>query len=112
MNRRKSDVGNVGGEKINKKYDAKNVLGNVLECEECGATFRRRTERGKVVYRCVTRMEKGREACGESPTVEEEWLKAELGRKVCDGEYDEKIVKENVDKVKILKDKEIKLILK
>lgn len=66
------DAGNVGGEKtkINKKYNAKNILGNVLECEECGASYRRRTERGKVVYRCATRMEKGREDCGESPIVE------------------------------------------
>lgn len=114
MNRRKSDAGNIGGEKtkINKKYNAKNILGNVLERGECGASYRRRTERGKVVYRCATRMERGREACGESPTVEEEWLKAELGRRICVGEYDEKIVKENVDKVKILKNKEIMIILK
>ena len=72
LRNRKTDAGNVGGEKtkINKKYNAKNILGNVLECEECGASYRRRTERGKVVYRCATRMEKGREACGESSTVE------------------------------------------
>lgn len=42
----------------------------------------------------------------------EKWLKAELGRRVCVGEYDEKIVKENVDKVKILMNKEIMIILK
>ena len=53
---------------------------NLLICGECGASFRRRTERGKVVYRCATRIDKGREACKESPTVEEEWVKKELGR--------------------------------
>lgn len=65
MNRRKRDAGNVGGEKINKKYNAKNILGNVLECGECVASFRRRTERGKVVYRCASQMGKGREAIKE-----------------------------------------------
>lgn len=38
-----------------------------------------------LVYRCATRIEKGREACKESPTIEEEWIKAEIGKKVCGG---------------------------
>ena len=59
-----------------------------MECEECGATYRRRTERGKVVYRCASRIEKGREACKESPTIGEEWIKEELGKRICGGEYD------------------------
>ena len=74
MNRRKNLTVNGDGEmvKMNRKYNPQNVLGNILECKECGATYRRRTERGKVVYRCATRIEKGREACKESPTVGEE----------------------------------------
>ena len=81
MNRRKNLAVKNDDEIVKKgrKYNPQNVLGNILECEECGAAFRRRTERGKVVYRCATRMEKGREACKESPTVGEEWIKEELG---------------------------------
>ncbi len=89
--------------KKSKKYNPNNVLGNILECEECGATFRRRTERGKVVYRCATRMEKGRDACKESPTIGEEWIKEELGKRVCGGEYDEEVVRKKVDKVLVEK---------
>lgn len=92
-----------------KKYNGQNLLGNLLVCGECGASFRRRTERGKVVYRCATRIEKGRKACMESPTIEEEWLKGELGRRVCDGKYEEKMVRERVEKVKVLKEKDIKI---
>lgn len=101
-----------GTAEIRKKYNGKNLLGNLLVCGECGASFRRRTERGKVVYRCATRMEKRREACKESPTVEEEWVKAELWRRVCGGEYEEKKVREKVERVRICKNKELKIILK
>lgn len=105
----KYDDGTV---EIRKKYNGKNLLGNLLICGECGASFRRRTERGKVVYRCATRIEKGREACKESPTVEEEWVKKELGRRVCGGEYEEKKVREKVERVKVWKDKELGIMLK
>lgn len=95
MNKRKSIVTDVDGVKIKKgrKYNASNVLGNILTCDACGATYRRRIERSKVVYRCATRIEKGREACKESPTIEEEWRKEELGKRVCGGEYDENKVR-------------------
>ena len=71
MNRRKSMTVAADGNMVkkNRKYKPQNTLGNILECEECGAAYRRRTERGKVVYRCATRIEKGREACKESPTI-------------------------------------------
>ena len=95
-----------------KKYNGQNLLGNLLVCGECGASFRRRTEWGKVVYRCATRIEKGREACKESPTLEEELLKGELNRRFCDGEYEEKIVRERVEKIMVLKGKGIKIVLK
>ena len=93
IERRKNIVEGVEGVKQNRKYNAKNVMGNLLECDECGAPYRRRTERGKVVYRCATRVEKGRDACKDSVTVEEEWIKRELGEGVCGGEYQEDIVR-------------------
>ena len=95
-----------------KKYNGQNLLGNLLVCGECGATFRRRTERGKVVYRCATRIEKGREACKESPTIEEEWIRAELGKRVCGGKYDEGKIRGQVDKIVILTNGKIKIELK
>ena len=112
MNRRKSKTINADGNmvKTNRKYNPQNILGNILECEECGAAYRRRTERGKVVYRCATRIEKGRDACRESPTIEEEWIKTELGKNVCEGEYDEEVVREKVDKVLVGKDGNLKVL--
>ena len=112
MNRRKSMMVDADGNMVkkNRKYNPQNILGNILECEECGAAYRRRTERGKVVYRCATRIEKGRETCKESPTIEEEWIKAEIGKKVCGGEYDEEVVKKKVDRVLVRKDGGIKIL--
>ncbi len=57
-----------------RKYNGKYLLGNLLVCGDCGAPYRRRTERGKVVWRCVTRIEKGKETC-HSPTLDEEWVR-------------------------------------
>lgn len=53
------------------KYNGKYLLGNLIACGDCGASYRRRTERGKVVWRCATRIEKGKEVCSESPTINE-----------------------------------------
>ena len=89
-----------------------NVLGNILECEECGATYRRRTERGKVVYRCATRIEKGREACTESPTIGEERIKEEMGKRICGGEYDENVIRKKVDRVLVGRDGKLKILFK
>ena len=58
------------GNKVFRKHQySKYELTNVLSCEYCGASYRRRTERGKVVYRCATRMEKGRSSCPKSITI-------------------------------------------
>ena len=54
------------------KYNGKYLLGNLLMCSDCGSSYRRRTERGKVFWRCATRIENGKEACSESPTINEE----------------------------------------
>lgn len=50
-------------------------------CGYCGAGFRRRTERGKVVWRCATRVEKGRDACPDSPTLKDEEINKNIGIK-------------------------------
>ena len=112
MNRRKNKIINADGNMVkrNRKYNPQNILGNILECEECGTAYRRRTERGKVVYRCATRIEKGRDACRESPTIEEEWIKTELSKNVCEGEYDGEVVREKVDKVLVGRDGKLKVL--
>ena len=108
---RKRSIKNSDGdiETSGKKYNGQNLLTNILICEDCGASFRRRIERGKVVYRCSTRMDKGREACGSSPTIEENWIKEELGKRICDGEYVDEKVRKIVDVIRIGKDRALKI---
>jgi len=65
------------------KYNGKYLLGNLLMCGDCGASYRRRTERGKVVWRCAARVEKGKDACPYSPTLDEEWVQDTLGVAIC-----------------------------
>ena len=81
------------------KYNGKYILGNLLVCGDCGASYRRRTERGKVVWRCATRIEKGKEVCSESPTINEEWVKERLADTVFGGVYDENIIRERVEQI-------------
>jgi site-specific DNA recombinase len=87
------------------KYNGKYLLGNLLVCGDCGASYRRRTERGKVVWRCATRIEKGKEACATSLTLNEEWIKKILGERVCENSiYDEDIIRDNIEKILIFND--------
>ena len=84
------------------KYNSKYLLGNLFVCGDCGVPYRRRTERGKIVWRCATRIEKGRQACSNSPTLDEGWIQNALSEAVCqDGVYDENIIRNQVDKVQI-----------
>ena len=53
------------------QYRSKSIYSNVLVCGYCGAPYRRRTERGEIVYRCATRMDKGRGKCPYSITLKE-----------------------------------------
>jgi site-specific DNA recombinase len=71
----------------------------------CGASYRRRTERGKVVWRCAARVEKGKDACPYSPTLDEEWVQDTLGVAICqNGIYDESKIREEVDKIQVFGD--------
>ncbi len=88
-------------ESNSRKYNGKYLLGNLLVCGDCGASFRRRTERGKVVWRCAERIEKGKEVCLNSPTLDEDWIKERLSEMLCDGPYDERIVRDKVNKIEV-----------
>lgn len=84
------------------KYYGKYILGNLLVCGYCGASYRRRTERGKVIWRCATRIERGKDACANSPTLDEGWVQDTLGVAVCqNGAYDEGIIRNEVDKIQV-----------
>ncbi|GAU79906.1 hypothetical protein F3D3_4571 [Fusibacter sp. 3D3] len=83
------------------KYNGKYLLGNLLACGDCGASYRRRTERGKVVWRCATRIEKGKELCATSPTINDEWIKRKLADLFVSEVYDENIVMEKVVSISI-----------
>jgi site-specific DNA recombinase len=87
------------------RYNGKYILGNLLVCGDCGASYRRRTERGKVLWRCATRIEKGKEACPHSPTLDEGWIRDTLGVAICqNGAYDEGIIRNEVDKIQVFGD--------
>ena len=84
------------------KYNGKYILGNLLICGDCGASYRRRTERGKVLWRCAIRIEKGKEECPNSPTLDEGWVQDTLSEAVCqNGVYDESIIRNEVDKIQV-----------
>ena len=103
MKRRERIVHNNDGsiEVSKKKFNSKYILGNLLVCGDCGASYRRRTERGKILWRCATRIEKGKGKCALSPTLNEEWLKEKLSVLICNGAYDEGVVKNKVDRIEI-----------
>lgn len=104
MAKRARCVSNEGGtlETTRSKYNSKYILGNLLVCGDCDVPYRRRTERGKVVWRCATRIEKGRQACSNSPTLDEGWILDTLNEAVCEnGIYDESVVRDEVDKIKV-----------
>lgn len=53
----------------------------------------------------------GRQACKDPPTIEEEWIKAEVAKAVCGKDYEE-VVREKIDRVLVGKDGELKILLK
>ena len=55
-----------------------------------------------MVWRCATRIEKGKERCTSSPTLNEESIKEVLERTVCEnGSYNEKVIRNLVNIIQI-----------
>lgn len=107
MTKRSRFASNEDGavEIVGSKYNGKYLLGNLLMCGDCGVSYRRRTERGKVVWRCATRIEKGKDACPHSPTLDEAWVQDTLSEIICqNGAYDEGIIRNEVDKIQVFGD--------
>ncbi len=100
MNKRSRIVYKEDGtvELIGKRYNSKFLFGNIFEFGYCGSSYRRRTERGKIVWRCGIRMENGRDKFSDSPTLNEEGIKKNLREVVCvDKDYDEGIIRDKVN---------------
>ena len=103
MSKRSSIVRKEDGtvEASGSKYNGKYLLGNLLVCGDCGTPYRRRTERDKVVWRCATRIEKGKDACPCSPTLDEAWIKKVLSETVCEtGTNDENVIRNDVRRIR------------
>ena len=83
------------------RYSSKYLLSNLLVCGDCGGGFRRRTERGKIVWRCGTRMEKGKAECKNSSTLNDQYVRDILREVVCNGEYGENVVKDRVKRIDV-----------
>jgi site-specific DNA recombinase len=95
-----------------KKYNSKHLLGNLLICGNCDSSYRRRTERGKVVWRCAKRMDEGRDACSNSPTLKEEEIKGKIiqylkQKQDTDVIYDENVVKDLIEAIRVFSIDEI-----
>ena len=59
------------------RYSSKYALTGLVICGDCGSQYRRTTwtANGKrIVWRCVNRLTNGKDACGTSPTIDEERL--------------------------------------
>lgn len=103
MFRRARLIVDENGEQVNSgnRYSSKYLMSNLLVCGNCGTGFRRRTERGKIVWRCGTRMEKGNDCCGHSPTLKDDQIKKILGEKICGGVYGEDVVRKEVKRIDV-----------
>ncbi|MDU1414103.1 MAG: hypothetical protein E6929_14910 [Clostridium sp.] len=52
---------------------------------------------------CATRIEKGKNECHLFSMINEEWLKEQLSELICDGTYDEGVVKRKVENIEVHK---------
>ena len=98
------------------KYNGKYLLGNLLICGDCGASYRRRTERGKVMWRCATRIEKGRESCVNSPSLDERVLQDAVMKSIKSiddrtrsSECNEQFVRMLIEKIEVISTGHIKI---
>lgn len=57
-------------------------------------------------------IEKGREACKQSLTVGEEWIKEELRHRICGGEYDDEVIRKKISRVLVGKEGQLKILFK
>lgn len=70
----------VGDKTLQRKYSGKYAMSDLLICGECGSAYRRCTWTAKgekrIVWRCMNRLEYGKQNCKRSPTLDENSLQA------------------------------------
>ena len=70
----------VGDKTLQRKYSGKYAMSDLLICGECGSAYRRCTWTAKgekrIVWRCMNRLEHGKQNCRHSPTLDEDSLQA------------------------------------
>lgn len=70
----------VGDKTLQRKYSGKYAMSDLLICGECGSAYRRCTWTAKgekrIVWRCMNRLEHGKQNCRHSPTLDENSLQA------------------------------------
>ena len=70
----------VGDKILQRKYSGKYAMSDLLICGECGSAYRRCTWTAKgekrIVWRCMNRLEHGKQNCKHSPTLDEDSLQA------------------------------------
>ena len=70
----------VGDNILQRKYSGKYAMSDLLICGECGSAYRRCTWTAKgekrIVWRCMNRLEHGKQNCKHSPTLDEDSLQA------------------------------------
>lgn len=87
------------------RYNSQNVLSGLLICAECGANYRRITKpSGEVVWRCSNKVEHGKAICMNAPTVSDEAIKTMICELLNMTEFDEQIVKANIEAILIQHD--------
>ncbi len=85
------------------RYSSKNVLSGLLVCEKCGRNYRRITYTdGEIVWRCASRVERGKKICKYSPTIWERDVKEILIKYI--GNWDEEKIKMKIDRILVCSD--------
>jgi len=83
------------------KYNGKLSFGKIFLCMD--AVILHIEEELKEVRwfgRCATRIEKGKDVCSYSPTIDEKWVQNVLGEQICEnGVYDEEVARNKADRI-------------
>ena len=84
------------------KYSGKYVLSELLVCGECGSPYRRvtwtRKDEKRIVWRCINRLEHGKQICKKAPTLSESDIHTAVIAAMNEL-YDQRAAKEMVGKV-------------
>ena len=85
------------------KFSSKYALTDLMRCGECGTAYRRVTWPAKheggekrIVWRCICRLENGKDVCKDSPTIPEQALHGAIMKAIRLLKTDQAMVEQNV----------------